>query len=274
MSNEQASPEFEQQVTRIVLAMEPHFLEKIKRSETILELSQRMHTIEQEMLLPSYKLNLIQAEIRNRVQELLESLWSDREWRRRYYWWLAKDYRKHFQISNRRDTRLVDFDAAMEFVTNWIADEYLLMVLSIDPTVPWKLFRKPENQAYARGMNEAWQRRQEQEAKQKRQERAERAKQEAEERTRREEEERQQREGEDRRWRDRRQKQDEESRQERYEPYRTKCYRILGVQPGASEKEIKKAYRRLVKKHHPDHGGDAERFKEIQAAWEYLSTHN
>ncbi len=52
-------------------------------------------------------------------------------------------------------------------------------------------------------------------------------------------------------------------------------YEILGVSPDASEEEIKRAYRRLARKYHPDlHPGDKEaeeRFKEINEAYEILS---
>eukprot|EP00928_Gymnodinium_smaydae_P044769 TRINITY_DN29882_c0_g2_i1.p1 TRINITY_DN29882_c0_g2~~TRINITY_DN29882_c0_g2_i1.p1 ORF type:complete len:507 (-),score=98.16 TRINITY_DN29882_c0_g2_i1:451-1971(-) len=47
-------------------------------------------------------------------------------------------------------------------------------------------------------------------------------------------------------------------------------YALLGVSPNASEKEIKKAYKKLVVKHHPDKGGDEEKFKEINRAYEVL----
>ncbi len=54
---------------------------------------------------------------------------------------------------------------------------------------------------------------------------------------------------------------------------RVNHYLVLGVLPDASLEDIKRAYRRLVLKHHPDRGGDAdaEKFKQIQAAYETLS---
>jgi molecular chaperone DnaJ len=52
-------------------------------------------------------------------------------------------------------------------------------------------------------------------------------------------------------------------------------YQILGVNRNASEKEIKQAYRRLARKHHPDlNPGDKSaeaRFKEMNAAYQVLS---
>jgi len=49
------------------------------------------------------------------------------------------------------------------------------------------------------------------------------------------------------------------------------AYEILGVPKGASEDEIKKAYRKLASAHHPDKGGDTAKFQEIQSAYETLS---
>merc|ERR1719428_1716048 len=51
----------------------------------------------------------------------------------------------------------------------------------------------------------------------------------------------------------------------------TKFYKLLDVEKSASEAEIKKAYRKLAVKHHPDKGGDQEKFKEITRAYEVLS---
>ena len=52
-------------------------------------------------------------------------------------------------------------------------------------------------------------------------------------------------------------------------------YQILGVARTASESEIKKAYRKLARKHHPDFNPNnkqaEEKFKQVQEAYEVLS---
>lgn len=47
-------------------------------------------------------------------------------------------------------------------------------------------------------------------------------------------------------------------------------YEVLGLSKGASDDEIKKAYRRVAVKHHPDRGGDEIKFKEASEAYEVL----
>ena len=49
-------------------------------------------------------------------------------------------------------------------------------------------------------------------------------------------------------------------------------YDTLGVAETASEKEIKNAFKALAKKHHPDQGGDENKFKEINEAYDTLKT--
>jgi curved DNA-binding protein len=48
-------------------------------------------------------------------------------------------------------------------------------------------------------------------------------------------------------------------------------YSQLGLQRGASDEDIKKAYRSMAMKHHPDRGGDEQKFKEISTAYEALT---
>lgn len=48
-------------------------------------------------------------------------------------------------------------------------------------------------------------------------------------------------------------------------------YQILGIARGASKDEIKKAFRKLAHRHHPDKGGNENKFKEINEAYQILS---
>lgn len=47
-------------------------------------------------------------------------------------------------------------------------------------------------------------------------------------------------------------------------------YSILGVPQTATDAEIKTAFRRLASRHHPDKGGDTQKFQEIQQAYSVL----
>ncbi len=51
-------------------------------------------------------------------------------------------------------------------------------------------------------------------------------------------------------------------------------YDVLGVSKGASEQEIKKAYRSKAHKLHPDKGGDKAAFQEINEAYQVLGDKN
>jgi curved DNA-binding protein CbpA len=48
-------------------------------------------------------------------------------------------------------------------------------------------------------------------------------------------------------------------------------YKVLGILPTATDDVVRAVYRALAKKHHPDTGGDAERFREISEAYSVLT---
>ena len=48
-------------------------------------------------------------------------------------------------------------------------------------------------------------------------------------------------------------------------------YKVLGVEKNASQDEVKRAFRKLAHEHHPDKGGSADKFKEVNEAYQTLS---
>src|SRR5581483_8419133 len=49
-------------------------------------------------------------------------------------------------------------------------------------------------------------------------------------------------------------------------------YEILGIEKSATDEDIKKAFRKLAQKYHPDKkGGDEAKFKEVSEAYAVLS---
>mmetsp|Transcript_3324 Transcript_3324/g.11697 ORF Transcript_3324/g.11697 Transcript_3324/m.11697 type:complete len:407 (-) Transcript_3324:209-1429(-) len=61
-------------------------------------------------------------------------------------------------------------------------------------------------------------------------------------------------------------------RQQQREPVDVSAlYKVLELEKGATAAEVKKNFRRLALKKHPDKGGDPEEFKKIQASYEVLS---
>ncbi len=49
-------------------------------------------------------------------------------------------------------------------------------------------------------------------------------------------------------------------------------HQILGLEPNATDEEVRAAYRRLAMKHHPDKGGDIDYFTQIQKAYDKLKS--
>jgi curved DNA-binding protein len=49
-------------------------------------------------------------------------------------------------------------------------------------------------------------------------------------------------------------------------------YNLLGVTPTSTDDEIKSAYKKLAKQYHPDLGGDSEKFKQINEAYDGIKT--
>jgi DnaJ-domain-containing protein 1 len=51
---------------------------------------------------------------------------------------------------------------------------------------------------------------------------------------------------------------------------RQQALRVLGLPPNATPQQIKRRYRALAKRHHPDRGGDQREMQRIIAAYECL----
>lgn len=50
-------------------------------------------------------------------------------------------------------------------------------------------------------------------------------------------------------------------------------YTVLGINKYSTEDEVRLAYRRLMKKHHPDSGdGDTQKLEDVRTAYTYLTT--
>ena len=50
----------------------------------------------------------------------------------------------------------------------------------------------------------------------------------------------------------------------------TDHYRTLGVAPSAGDDEVRRAYRDLARRLHPDHHGDEQRMRDVNEAWRVL----
>jgi hypothetical protein len=55
-------------------------------------------------------------------------------------------------------------------------------------------------------------------------------------------------------------------------PMSASPYEVLGVPASASDEDLRRAYRRLLRETHPDVGGDPQRFIAVQAAWERIGS--
>ncbi|MGO2746513.1 J domain-containing protein [Microbacterium sp.] len=55
-------------------------------------------------------------------------------------------------------------------------------------------------------------------------------------------------------------------------PLSASAYEVLGVEPAATAEEIKRAFRLRLRQTHPDAGGDASAFIQVQRAWELIGT--
>ncbi|MDI2097542.1 J domain-containing protein [Ruicaihuangia caeni] len=55
-------------------------------------------------------------------------------------------------------------------------------------------------------------------------------------------------------------------------PLASSPYEVLGVPPTASQEELRKAYRRMLRATHPDMGGNPVRFHAVQRAWQRVGT--
>jgi hypothetical protein len=51
---------------------------------------------------------------------------------------------------------------------------------------------------------------------------------------------------------------------------RQQALAVLGLPPNATPQQIKRRYRALAKRHHPDHGGDPRQMQRIIAAYDFL----
>lgn len=52
---------------------------------------------------------------------------------------------------------------------------------------------------------------------------------------------------------------------------RQRAFAVLGLPANATPQQIKRRYRTLAKRHHPDRGGDREQMQRIIAAYELLA---